>query len=157
MSRSPLGPAAEQADEEDALRVAACARLVQRTGAKEFDVGYLNRDAVRSEDAQWYATAVWQGVKLFSAGEHRSPGAAADALAARLLDGGQCCCGRVATTDPRGAPGGDKTMLHGEDWSHAEQLAAGVCVWSRRGDQWERGCDARPIRLTPEQVRRLRG
>ena len=40
--------------------VIACADLVGRTGAKEFQVGYLHDD-VPVEQAGWYAHAQYQG------------------------------------------------------------------------------------------------
>lgn len=151
-----FGPAAFD-EEEDTRRIMACAKVVERAGGAEFEVGYLNQDAETMYEAQWWASARWRGVKLSSGSEHHSPGEACDALVRRLIDGGQCRCGKVSSTNPAGAMGGDKLTLLGEKWTHEEQVAAGVCVWTREGDLWKPGCDAPPRKLTAEQRKRLRG
>lgn len=159
MSRSPFGPIVEPPfdPDEDNRRVLAVAALVARAGGKAFEVGYLHEDAPTVEEAGWWVVAEWRGVKLSSGSEHRSSGQAADALADRLLNGAQCKCGRIASTNPAGVRGGDATTLLGEDWTFEQQKEAGVCVWRREGDRWKSGCDAPPRPLTPDEVKRLRG
>jgi hypothetical protein len=95
--------------------VVACADLVARTGAREFELGYLDDD-VPVEKARWYAHAKYRGARL-TCEEQASPEAAADGLAHRLLDGGICtgCNGLVGTE----------------------------CRWHRDGTAWVRGCDGK--------------
>lgn len=75
--------------------VAACADLVGRAGAREFQIGYLHDD-VPDEEAGWYAHAQYRGTRV-TAEDHRSPSGAALALAERLLRGAACRCGQRVT------------------------------------------------------------
>ncbi len=103
--------------------VLACVDLVGRAGAKGFEMGYVHDD-VPVEEAGWYAHALYQGARLLVQ-DHRSPSAAALALAERILGGGTCRCGRpVALADA--APG---------------------CRWRLAGKRWEPGCDAQPLHV----------
>jgi hypothetical protein len=107
--------------------VVACADLVGRAGAREFEIGY-QRDDVPVEEAGWYASASYKGARLM-ADEHRSPTAAALALAERILSGGTCRCGQpVALNDD--TPG---------------------CRWQLMGKRWEPGCDVPSIRVQGER------
>ena len=119
--------------------VIACADLAGRTGAKEFQVGYLHDD-VPVEQAGWYAHAQYQGARI-SAGDRASPDEACDALARKLLTGAQCqhCKGLVALGDD-GAAAYPGLMANGKRWTEAEIRAAGGCRWRRMGDRWVRGC-----------------
>jgi hypothetical protein len=101
--------------------VIACADLIGRTGATGFELGYLH-DGVPVEEAGWYAHANYRGTRIMT-DEHRSPSAAALALAERLLAGGMCRCGQPVTLDDD-RPG---------------------CRWQLMGKRWEPGCDAEPI------------
>lgn len=104
---------------EDA--VIACAKLVGRAGARDFQIGYLHDD-VPAEEAGWYATAFYQGMRI-SADDHKSPTLAATALAERLLRGAMCRCLKpVSLADTR--PG---------------------CRWRLVGADWKPGCDVPPI------------
>lgn len=98
--------------------------LVGRSGAKNFEVGYLDDD-VPVHLARWWAKAQYQGARL-QEDEHRGPVEAVEALARRILDGGVCthCGGR---THLGGAP-------------RSMRRRGAVCAWKRRGDRWERGC-----------------
>ena len=103
--------------------VMACADLVGRAGARDFEIGYMHDD-VPVEDAGWYAVAAYQGARIMTDG-HRSPTTAAMALAERLLIGATCRCRQpVALSDDR--PG---------------------CRWRLVGQRWEPGCDAPPVRI----------
>jgi hypothetical protein len=103
--------------------VEACADLVDRTGARGFEIGYVHED-VPVEEAGWYAHATFQGVRI-QAPDHRSPSAAALALAEKLLTGGMCKCGqRVTLTDQRAG-----------------------CRWRLMGKRWEPGCDAPSVHV----------
>lgn len=110
---------------EDA--VIACADLVGRTGASDFEIGYLH-DNVPVEDAGWYAVAKYKGARI-TAEEHQSPTTAAMALAERLLAGATCRCRRpVSMSDSM--PG---------------------CRWRLNGRRWEPGCDAESIHVQGER------
>lgn len=104
--------------------VIACADLVGRAGARDFEIGYVHDD-VPVEEAGWYAHASYQGARL-QAQDHRSPSAAALALAERILSGGTCRCGRpVALADGQ----------------------TGACRWQLLGKRWEPGCDAPSVKV----------
>lgn len=102
--------------------VVACADLVGRCGAKSYEIGYVHD--VPSEEAGWWASAEFQGAKILVE-DHRSPSAAATALARRLLLNAGCRCGQTATTTP-GADG---------------------CLWTLVGKKWLPGCRAEPVRV----------
>lgn len=104
--------------------VTACADLVGRAGAREFEIGYLHDD-VPVEEAGWYAHATYQGARI-QVQDHRSPTAAALALAERLLHNARCRCGNTVTLS--------------DD-------QPGRCRWRLLGARWEPGCDAAPVRM----------
>lgn len=107
--------------------VVACADLVNRAGASGFELGYI-RDNVPIEEAGWYAHATYQGARIM-VDEHRSPSAAALALAERILHGGRCKCGQPVTlADDQ--PG---------------------CRWQLMGKQWQPTCKAEPVRVQAER------
>jgi len=104
--------------DKDAL--IAAVDLVGRSGATNFEVGYLHDD-VPSERAGWYAQAQYRGARLI-AEDHRGPIEAAEALARRVLAGAECAhCHRPV-------------VLGG-----GVELSA--CRWTRRGARWARGCE----------------
>lgn len=104
--------------------VIACADLVGRAGALDFQIGYLHDD-VPVEEAGWYAHARYRGARI-TVDDRRSPTEAAMALAQRLLDGATCRCRRPVTlTDRR--PG---------------------CRWQLVGQRWKPGCDVTPLKMT---------
>lgn len=103
--------------------VVACADLVRRAGARDFEIGYLHDD-VPVEEAGWYAVASYQGARLM-VDEHRSPTAAALALAERILSGATCRCRRPVVLDDDRAG----------------------CRWRLVGRRWEPGCDAPPLQV----------
>jgi hypothetical protein len=104
--------------------IVACADLAGRAGASGFEIGYL-RDDVPHEEAGWYAHANYRGTRIM-VDEHRSPSAAALALAERILAGAECRCRRPVTMND-GTPG---------------------CRWRLVGRRWEPGCDAPPVRVS---------
>lgn len=74
---------------EDAkAAVVAAADLAARSGAKDFEVGYLD-DTDHCQDARWYANCTYRGARI-GVDEQPSPWHAAEGLAQRLLDGAQC-------------------------------------------------------------------
>jgi len=115
----------EQYLNEDA--VLACADLVARCGASDFELGYLHDD-VPIERAAWYAVAKFRGARI-SVDEHQSPTLAATALSERLLRGAMCRCRRpVSLSDSRLG-----------------------CRWRLVGPRWEPGCDAEPLKVPGER------
>lgn len=106
--------------------IVACADLIDRCGATEFEIGFLHDD-VPAAEAGWYAHAKFKGGRL-TVEDHASPSAAALALGERLLAGGRCRCGQPVTLD-EDRPG---------------------CRWRLMGKRWEPGCDAPSIDLPTE-------
>ena len=104
--------------DEDAL--VAAIDLVGRSGARDVEIGYLH-EGVPLDQAGWYATATYKGAKLI-ADDHKDPVAASEALARRILDGGQCAHCRKPI-----ALGGPPDPA--------------VCRWTRRGPRWVRACE----------------
>ncbi len=106
---------------EDA--VIACADLVGRAGASDFEIGWMHDD-VPIEEAGWYAVAKYRGARI-TTDEHRSPTTAAMALAERILASATCRCRQpVSLSD----------FVRG-------------CRWRLVGKRWEPGCDAPPVRV----------
>ena len=120
--------------DDDAMT--ACADLVGRTGASEFQIGYLNDEPPH----QWYAHATYKGTRITEDG-HKGPVEAADALCRRLLTGARCqhCGGLVALSDA-GAVAFGGQMTDGTIWTADEARAAGQCRWQRMGPKWVMGC-----------------
>lgn len=132
--------------DQDALL--ACTDLVGRTGAKGFEIGYVHDDAP-TDQAGWYATAVYRGAKVI-ADDHPGPLEAAEALAVRLLTGAKCKCGKLVALGPDGAFAFfDAPMADGSRWTAAQAAAAGQCRWRRVGSRWFRGCENRAQRRQP--------
>jgi hypothetical protein len=125
--------------DEDA--VVAAVDLVVRSGAEDFEVGYLDDD-VPVDQARWYATAHYRGTKIIEE-DHRSPVDAAEALARRILTGAKCahCGSLVALSDSAAFAYFDATMADGTTWTAEQAAAAGQCRWTRTGRRWKRGCE----------------
>ena len=120
--------------------VIACVDLIGRTGAKDFELGYLHDD-VPIEDAAWYCTATYRGAKIIEE-NHPGPIEAAEALALKLLTGAKCRCGKlVALNDVAAFAFFDVTMADGSRWTAADAAKAGQCRWRRDGARWKRGCE----------------
>jgi hypothetical protein len=113
--------------------------LIERTGAKQIEIGYLHDD-VPAEEAGWYAHARYHGARV-TAEDHPGPVEAVEALARRLLTGALCVfCGReIAIADFPGRR----------------------CRYTRQGQHWVRGCVAthheRIKRLNDAGMRQARG
>lgn len=105
--------------------VIACADLVGRAGASDFEVGQLNEDP---ENPGWWAKASFRGTRIIRDG-HPTPEAACLALATRLLSGATCRCLKPVTLD-------DRTE---------------GCRWRLVGQSWEPSCDDEPIRVQGER------
>lgn len=120
--------------------VVATADLVGRTGGTEFEIGYLHDD-VPTEEAGWYATAVFRGAKIIE-DDHPGPTEAAEALARRLLSGARCKCGALVALSDSGAVAFDNvTMADGSRWTAEQAQRAGQCRWTRMGARWKRACE----------------
>ena len=115
----------------DTAAVVASADLVNQAGGRGFQIGWTcphvpdEEDGHNCPDVTWYAHAQWKGSRLTVEG-HPDPGAAATALAVRVLDGGRC---RVA---------------RGFRWLPARQAACG----GSRGTGGSRGVMCRALRST---------
>lgn len=112
----------------------AIADLVARSGARQFEVGYL-RDPSDPEyiiaGPGWYCSAFYRGARL-TAGDMPGPEQAADGLAHRILNGGRCThCGSMTTT-------ADLAAVIYERWGRARKAR---CIWWRDGETWRRGCE----------------
>ena len=124
--------------DEDAVK--ACADLVGRTGATEFQIGYLH-DNVPADQAGWYAYASYKGARI-TVEDQPGPVEAADALSRRLLAGARCthCHGLVALSDQGAFAFGKATLVDGSQWDAGQAAATTQCRWRRMGDRWDRGC-----------------
>lgn len=143
--------------DEDA--VLAVADLVERSGGRGVDVGYLH-EGVPVEEAGWYAKATYKGVRLIEE-DHRGPVEACEALARRILTGGQCThCGGLVTLSDQGGMAYEKaTLISGKTWTAEQAAAAGQCRWTRQGRRWTRGCESEAPSPRPanRRTRRKRG
>jgi hypothetical protein len=112
--------------DEDALL--ACTDVVGRTGAKSFQIGWLNDPGTpkfKSKGPEWYAYAeydqegdVGSTQPKILVGGLPGPTEAADGLSRRLLDGGRCThCNQTITL-----------------------LGTEGCRWTRNGRKWEASC-----------------
>lgn len=112
-------------DELNEDLIVACADLVGRSGATDFEIGYLNDDP---ENPGWWAKSSYRGTRFIRDG-HRTPEAACLALATRILSGATCRCLKTVALDDR----------------------SGGCRWKLVGQRWEPGCDDEPLRITEGQ------
>jgi hypothetical protein len=107
---------------EDA--VFACADLVGRAGASEFQFGYTGEET--DENPRWYAHARYQGARIQVQDRH-TPTEACTALAERLLRGAMCRCRKQVALSG-----------FGSDY---------FCRWRLVGRRWEPGCDAPSVKV----------
>lgn len=136
----------------DEDRLLAAVDLIGRTGATEYEGGYLHDD-VPSEQAGWWATARYKGTKVTEE-NHPGPVEATEALAMRLMSGGKCqhCQGAV-TLSRDGVmvyPGATSPIDGSVVWTEESARAARTCLWERRGRRWVRGCEQQP-RQNPDR------
>lgn len=103
--------------DQDALNAAL--DLIERTGAKQVEIGYTRED-VPVDQAGWYAHAQYHGARV-TVENYAGPIDAAEALARRLLDGAVCvfCTRKIALSDFPGRR----------------------CRYTRSADRWVRGCE----------------
>lgn len=122
--------------------ILATADLVRRTGARQFEAGYLHDD-VPIEEAGWYAAAILKGTKIIEE-NHRGPVEACEALARRILTGATCRCGKLVALSDKGAvvyPGAQ--MMDGTTMTKERARRIGQCRWQRLGPRWVKGCEGR--------------
>lgn len=125
---------------DDNDRLIAAVDLVGRSGARNFEVGYLHDD-VPAIQAAWWASARYKGTIIMVENEP-DPWSAAEHLAVKLLTGGQCqgCGGLVALEELGGFAFFNATLVDGRSWTALEAVEAGLCRWERKGDKWIAGC-----------------
>jgi hypothetical protein len=115
--------------------VTAVAALCGRSGAREFEIGWLNDEGTVEfalHGPRWWASARYRGARIFIE-QQATPAHACDGLAHRILDGGTCThCGKQTTTAQ--TPTG--TFVHARRADPDES-----CEWFREGDRWKRGCE----------------
>jgi hypothetical protein len=149
MCRVKLDP-----DAEDVLL--AITALLPRCGATDFAFG-VDED-LPSDEAGWWAYAVFPGGARIGVVNEAGPVEAFHALAGRVLDGGMCTtCKRLVTTSDEGIRvRATVNIVDGSEMSQ-EQAAAhvrrnGACHWRRDGSRWYSGCDPhlRPKPIPPE-------
>jgi len=120
----------------DRNQVQACADLVGRSGARQFEIGFLNDEPPHA----WYAHAMFRGARI-QVENQAGPAQAAMALAQKILTGAKCRCGRLVALRPGGAVAFRKTrMADGTEWSAAQAARAGQCRWRLVGARWEPSC-----------------
>ena len=108
--------------ELDQDRLLAAVEMVQRAAARSIELGWT--DDAGPKPGDWYAMAVYKGARVIVE-KQEGPEAAAEALAFKLMEGGECVhCGRLITI-----PG---VKLRG---------GAPSCEYRREGAHWLRGCD----------------
>lgn len=123
----------------------AAVDLVGRTGARDYECGYL-LEGVPSPLAGWWAKATYRGGKIIEE-NHRGPVEASEALARRLLHGAKCACGKLVALDGVATfVTGD--LVDGSTWTADEAAAAGECRWSREGPRWVSACGRRGAPVT---------
>lgn len=134
--------------------ITACADLVARMGAKQFQIGYVHENVPIAESG-WFAHAQFRGARL-TADDHVGPVEAADALCERMLTGAQClvCKSLVALRDDGAIVYEKQTLLDGRHWNAEDARRAGTCRWRRVGPRWVRGCEPAGIELDVEQALR---
>lgn len=144
----------------DTDAVLACVELVGRTGAKNFEIGWLNdvgEPAFAQHGPQWWAKAQYRGERLFVE-DFAMPDEACQALAERLLYGAKCthCGGLVALSDEGAFAFERGYLMDGTTWTADEAAAAGQCRWERVGAHWKRGCEERRLSRREKRARRNR-
>lgn len=120
----------------DRDQVLACADLVGRAGARQFEIGFLNETAPH----RWYAHAMYRGARI-QVENHDGPADAAMELAEKLLTGAKCRCGALVAMRDDGAIAFRKTTLaDGSEWTREQAAAADQCRWRLVSDRWEPSC-----------------
>lgn len=129
-----LEPWVSELEPEDAAALRAVADLGGRTGAREFQFSCQHPE-LAYEQRSWWAQASYHGARLMADG-HVSARAACDALARRMLDGGECQgCGKLSFV------ANEAGYRVGDAQSAARAQREGICRWTRDGGaRWSRAC-----------------
>ncbi|MCL2582942.1 MAG: hypothetical protein FWE35_10840 [Streptosporangiales bacterium] len=129
-------------------RMLAAVDLVGRTGAREFEIGFLHEDVPVSE-AAWWASALYRGARVIVE-DHSHPADAAEGLAVRLLTGARCRCGKLVALQPGGAFAFYKArLIDGSEFTAEDAQRAGQCRWTRIASRWVPGCAGGPAFTCP--------
>lgn len=116
----------------------ATADLVGRSGARNFEIGYLHDDA---ENPGWWAHADFGGHRIIVE-DFRDPILACWALSNKILTGAKCKCGRLVALSDEGAFAFvEATMMDGTTMTAEDALNMEQCRWYRIGDRWHRECE----------------
>lgn len=132
-------------DDRDRMVLVAGYDLVGRTGSRDVTVGTTSHGATGS----WWAAAKYPGARI-QVDNEATAGAAMDALAAKILTGGKCRCGRLVAMQSGGAvffPGA--AYADGKPLTEQQVRATGQCRWRRYATMWLSACDA-PTPDTPD-------
>lgn len=139
----------DRVPQEELDVILACTDVVGRSGARNFEMGYLH-DGVPTDQAGWWARAQYGGYRMTVEGA--SPADVAEKLCERVLRGAKCLCGKLVALDPEAAFAYfDVTLRDGTRWTAAQAAEAGQCLWQRDGPKWVRGCEARQAK-TPKHT-----
>jgi hypothetical protein len=132
MARISIPDGIEQTD-----RLLAAVDVVGRSGATNLNAGIFNEN-----DSDWYAEVEF-GDKILGVEHYPSVEDALDALAKRLLTGGQCAhCGGLVALSPIGAvfyP--NAKMADGREFTLEDAMSKPQCHWRREGPLWVKGCE----------------
>jgi hypothetical protein len=87
--------------------------LIGRTGARSFEVGFVND----TPPHRWYAHAQYEGARII-AEDHPGPVEAIEALARRLLRDAKCIhCGKIISIMSAPDPNRCRWTRHGMRWT----------------------------------------
>lgn len=118
--------------------------LVGRSGAKNFEIGWLNdpgEPAYEKHGPQWWIKAQYKGARLITE-NHPGPNEACDAFGVQILTGAKCKCGKLVALSASGAIAYDDVLMaDGSTWTAERARKAGQCRWVRRGPRWKRYCE----------------
>lgn len=129
--------------------IVACTDVVGRSGARDFEIGYLH-DGVPMDRAGWWARAQYGGYRIQVEGV--SPVDVAQKLTERVLRGAKCICGKLVALEREAAFAYfQATLSDGTKWTAADAAEAGQCLWLRRGAKYVRGCEDPGERTPPTE------
>lgn len=129
---------------EDLDVIMACVDVVGRSGARDFEMGYLH-ERVPMNQAGWWARAQYRGYRMSVEGA--GPVDVAQKLTERVLRGAKCICGKLVALELESAFAYHEVLLRdGSTWTARDAAAAGQCLWQRNGAKYARGCQDRPQR-----------
>lgn len=109
-------------DADDGDRITAAVELIARTGARSFEVFYIDDPDLEASETLWTAQVVHRGSKVWET--TTDPIDSTEQLAAKIVTGGMCvhCHRQTAITDERCPPFGL------------------ICGYYRQGNRYLRSC-----------------